>query len=162
MWPLKESPTMDPKATSSPVVARGAVAAEEPRVPERGGPGQRKPPTDPDVAVEQILALLSEDRYRSARELAREACRRFPENARIRDTWAIFDNRGKATAGPKASEPKRTAEFEWLRKPPESVRGKWVALVGSELVGVADVLSELAEALRSRTFSRRPLIHYVD
>lgn len=159
---MQELPTMDPKATSSPVVARGAATAERSSVAERGGTGQRKPPTDPDAAVEQILALLSEDRYRSARELAMEARRCFPEHTRVRDTWAIFDNRGKATAGPKASEPKRTAEFEWLREPPESVRGKWVALVGSELVGVADVLSELAEALRSRTFSRRPLIHYVD
>lgn len=119
------------------------------------------PDADPDAIVDQILALLSEDRYPSARRLAAEAVARHPGHARVRNAWAIFDPHGKATVASEASERNRAEEFEWLRQPPESARGKWVALVGSDMVAAADTLVQLVESLRRQELSKTPLVHYI-
>lgn len=117
---------------------------------------------DPDTAVDKILALLSEDRYQTARQTAAEAVGRFPEHPRVREAWGIFEIRGKASVGTGGPEPSRSAEFDWLRKAPESLRGQWVALVGKDLVGSADTLEELTRSLAGKTFSRTPLVHRID
>ncbi len=56
----------------------------------------------------------------------------------------------------------RAEELEWLRNPPESVRGKWVALVGKEVVATADALAEVMESLKSMTLPKTPLVHRID
>ncbi len=154
----------DQHSPSPPIVARGAVSTRGGGLP-RGTRGQRPllaPDSDPDAAVEKILALLSEERFQTARRLAAETVARFPDHARVERAWAIFDTRGKATVGKGGPEPSRSEEFEWLRHPPESARGKWVALVGSEMVGSAETLGELAQSLRSEIFDRTPLVHRID
>ncbi len=40
-------------------------------------------------------------------------------------------------------------ELEQLRNPPDEYRGKWVAVIGPEIVGVADSLKELVARLPS-------------
>jgi len=117
---------------------------------------------DPDDVVDEILALLSEERYPSARRLAARARARFPDHARVRNIWTIFDTQGKATLGPEASEPPREEEFEWLRHPPASVRGKWVALFGSEMIDAAETLIDLERSLRVKKLAKSALVHYVD
>ncbi len=56
----------------------------------------------------------------------------------------------------------RTEELEWLRNPPESVRGKWVALVGNEMVAAAEALAEVMESVKSMNLPKIPLVHRVD
>ncbi len=72
------------------------------------------------------------------------------------------DNRSKAVAGPSASEPSRERELKWLRQPPESARGKWVALLGGELIGAPETLVELEESLRSIDLAKPALAHHID
>jgi hypothetical protein len=55
----------------------------------------------------------------------------------------------------------RTREWNWLRRHSEDYRGKWVAVLGDELVASADVLSDLLEVLRERPLLHRPLIHRI-
>lgn len=109
---------------------------------------------DPDSAVDRILALLSEGRFSAARRVAAEARKTFPDHSRVQNAWSIFDRRGKATVGEATSEPSREAELEWLSRPPESVRGKWVALQGRELVDSAETLKELQESLAAKDLPR--------
>jgi len=46
--------------------------------------------------------------------------------------------------------------------PPESVRGRWVGLVGGELVGASESLAELVENLRDRGLAEKALVHLVE
>jgi hypothetical protein len=62
---------------------------------------------------------------------------------------------------PIGPQPSTHEEFAWLKSPPEWAYGKWVALVGSEAVAVADTLAEVDEILSSKTLAKTPLIHHV-
>ena len=117
---------------------------------------------DPDAVAQEVLALLGKERYRSARSLAAEALARFPDHARVRGIWGIFENRGKAKISPLGAQPSTDEEFEWLKHPPEWAAGKWVALVGSEAVASADTLAELEEAIDSMNLPKMPLAARID
>lgn len=122
-----------------------------------------KSDSDPETVVEEILALLSTERYQSARRLAAAARKRFPEHVRVERAWSIFDNRGKARAVPARSKPRsRKEELRWLRNPPESARGKWVALLGSEVVGLSESLEELTETIKPMDLPHPALVHYIE
>jgi hypothetical protein len=150
----------DSDASSKAMIARPADAAGG--AATQSSPASRgSPDVDPDSMAEQILGLLTDERFDAARKLAVAAASRFPGHARLQGLRGIFDNRGKAVPRP-GHEPGRKEEFQWLRNPPETVRGKWVALVGSEMVGAADTLDKLIETLESKKLTRRPLVHQVD
>ncbi len=121
------------------------------------------PDADPNTVVDEILALLSAERYQSARRLAAAALERFPEHVRVERAWSIFEKRGKARAVPGRLAPKsRKEELRWLRNPPESARGKWVALLGSEVVGMSESLAELTEKIRPMDLPHSALVHYIE
>lgn len=150
----------DRDKTSKAMLARPADSAAGIVMPSL--PASRLPAdADPDSMADRILTLLTDERFDAARQLAAAAVSRFPQHPRLQGLQGIFDNRGKAV--PRlGNEPGRKEEFQWLRNPPESARGKWVALVGSEMVGAADTLEKLIENLESKKLTRRPLVHQVD
>ncbi len=152
----------DSQTPPSPMLAQGAeTAAGSPsRLPDTDPEARLSPGVDPDRAVEDILSLLSQERFQTARRRAAEAVARFPAHRRVANVWRIFDHRSEATRRP-ATEPNRREEMAWLRNPPDSVRGQWVALVGSEMVAKADTLPELAELLGSETLPKPALVHRV-
>ncbi len=145
----------EPDGSSSSGRSRRAAAAD---AESRLAPG-----TSPEEAIERIRALLGAGSYLSARQVAREASRRFPEHAGVRRISGVFDTRGKATVRPNGPrQPDRREEFDWLRDPPAWARGKWVALVGAEVVAAGESLAELERKLRTLEIAKRPLVHRVD
>ncbi len=133
------------------------TSSERPRQRE----DQRLPPARrPDDMLKRIRAHLVEGRYRTAQRLAGEAVARFPEHPEIR-TMNRGLNEWKVRTRP-ASGQGRAEELEWLRNPPESARGKWVALVGSRLVAAGEALAEVMESLKSMDLPKTPLVHRVD
>lgn len=110
------------------------------------------PESRPEDVFELLRELIETDQVGKARQLTREAVRRFPDHDRIRLAKRVL-NDGKASSNPYV-QPTATAEFEWLDDPPEEARGKWIALVGSELVAMADCLDELMAALKTRNLQR--------
>jgi len=144
----------------SPMVARSShpvtstVTASSPR-PFRGDCPSLPPDAQPDAVLAEIRSHLFEGSYGTAQSLAKAAASRFPEHPEI-----CTMNRGlndwRATTRP-ATGVDRTEEREWLRNPPESARGKWVALVGNEMVSSAHTLAEVVESLRSKHLPKRPL-----
>jgi len=115
---------------------------------------------DPEAVLDQIRSLLTDDFF-AARELALAAAARFPQHEGIQNASRIL-NDGKSTVSKRGPRPSHRRDFEWLRNPPESVRGKWVALVGGKLVDSAKTLAELADSLRSHKFPTTPLVHRID
>ena len=148
-----------------PILARGAgpgvpTASTEPQGPPEGT--SLEPDADPDAVVDEILALLGKERFRSARRLAAEALAQFPDHARLRRAWAIFDNRGKAKISPLGPQGSTHEEFEWLKRTPEWAAGKWVALVGSEAVASSDTHGELMDTLATMDLPKLPLVVRID
>lgn len=119
------------------------------------------PDAGPDTVSDEILVLLDQEKFKTARQMAAEALDRFPGHTRVRKIWGLFDNRGKAVVRP-GNEPGTDEEFAWLADPPKWARGKWIALVDSEAVASADTLAEVLESLRTMTLAKRPLVHRID
>ncbi len=117
----------------------------------------------PDARPEDVFALLRSlietDQINRARRLTREAAERFPGNDKIRLAKRILAD-AKATPN-RYAQPTATAEIEWLANPPEEARGKWVALIGSDLVGTADSADELRRSLRGRSFEHYPVVQHL-
>lgn len=147
---------------SEPMVAKAADAAGGVTRSSEPEPASLPQDADPDAVVDRILALLDDNRYKTARQLAAEAVARFPDHKRVQGAWSIFENRGKARVAKGGPEPSTHEEFEWLKNPPEWAHGKWVALVGSEAVAAADTLAEVVETLRSKKLPKTPLIHRIE
>jgi len=157
---------MDPThGPSSPMIARSLDSAKSTALRSSSKPRPEEeasipPHAQPDAVVDEIREHLLEGRFRSAQGLAKAAAARFPEHPEIRklnrglNEWTA---RTKPASGRDMSE-----EFAWLCHPPVSTRGKWVALIGSEMVGAADTLAELVEYLRSESLPEEPLVHRID
>lgn len=113
-----------------------------------------------DAALEEIRAHLGEGRYSTAQRLAKGAVARFPDHPGLRTMNRGLNERRVRTRP--ATGQGRTEELEWLRDPPESARGKWVALVGNQVVATAEALAEVMESLKSMNLPKTPLVHRVD
>lgn len=109
--------------------------------------------------LELLRQLIAKDQVTAARRLLDDAGRRFPDDAGIRLARRVLAE-GTATSSPFV-QPTATAEVEWLNEPPEEVRGKWVALIGSQLLGMADSADELMASLRSKNLQQLPVVQYI-
>jgi hypothetical protein len=109
---------------------------------------------EPLSVEEEVRALLEEGRISEARKLVDTGGDQLPES--LREIFAPprirrVDERGVD----------RTPEYNWLKANGPAYAGKWVALVGDDLVGCEDVLEELLAKLDQRRFNRRPLLHHL-
>ncbi len=155
---------MDPRPTSpNPMAARSSQAAGgavSSVPPDRGVETMIAPGAQADAVHQEIRTHLGEGRYRKAQRLAKEAAARFPDHPGIRtmnrglNDWRVTTHT--------ATGVDRTEEYAWMRNPPESVRGKWVALVGSEVAAAADTLAEVIEILRPRQLPKPALMLRVE
>ena len=132
---------MDPRAIQAK--ARdgqgGAAAVGE---PPKGG--KRRSPA---ALLAEVRRLLRDGEIYDARELAAEAVRDHPDHADLLCIHEVL-NVGRARRRPATGRSTRE-DLEWLRDPPDEYRGKWVALIGREVVGAAATLKELVAGLPS-------------
>ncbi len=113
----------------------------------------------PEEVFDRLRQLIEEGRITEARRLTVEAARRFPDHPRVRLAKRVL-NDGKATSNPWV-QPTATAEIAWLDDPPDEARGKWVALIGGELVGIADSAKKLVESLALKDHRQLPVVQYI-
>lgn len=135
-------------------------------------------PTLPDFDRRQ--RELPEDKPRQTGSLSNypyaRAIRLLLEQGRILDAQKLFEfakdliqdpKLHKALAPPqiKTSSKRdvdRSAEFRWLDLNGARFRGKWVALLGEELVASAETLRELLVQIKAVPQEGKPLVHHVD
>jgi len=126
----------------------------------RSGKALIQPAADPEAVLSEIRRLITH-RPDRARRLAAEAVIRFPEHARIRSANSVL-NDPQQPMEKTPPEPPTDEEFEWLKNAPDAVRGKWVALSGSELLVADEELKSLMANLRTEYPDRRALVHYIE
>ena len=152
---------MTHKKTSSPMQAQPASAAAS-RVARSSRTARKlRLPSGatPEEFLELLRRLIADDQIGEARRQLVEAVRRFPGNPEIRLAQRVLGE-GETSPNPFVQST-AGAEIEWLREPPPEARGKWIALIGSQLVGMADSADELMSSLRSERFEQLPVVQYV-
>lgn len=110
----------------------------------------------PDIE-QQIVALLAEGQIWEAQELLKSAGDRIPADSKLREVLGPARVLGRSPA----RDFDRSAEFRWLKTNWEAYEGKWVALVGEDLVACTDTLKELLACLAELQLDRKPLIHHL-
>jgi uncharacterized protein DUF5678 len=105
---------------------------------------------------EQIRSLLAEGRIMEAQNLFNTSGDLLPVDSKLREILSpprtrLVDMR----------DVDRSAEFHWLKTQADAYQGKWVALVGENLVASCDSLKDLLAEIRSQQFERTPLIHHL-
>ena len=94
-----------------------------------------------------IRRLLDDGEIYDARRLAAAAAREHPDHPALLRLHEVL-NIGRSQRGPATGRSIRE-DLEGLRDPPEEYRGKWVALIGKNVVGAAATLKELVAGLPS-------------
>ncbi len=117
------------------------------------------PDARPEDVLERLRQLVAEGQLTAVRQLTVEASHRFPDHEKIQLARRVFCE-AEATPNPFV-QPTTTAEIEWLNDPPEKTRGKWVALVGSELVGLAETFEDLIKQLEGKNLQQLPLVQQI-
>jgi hypothetical protein len=110
----------------------------------------------PDIE-QQIRDLLAEGRIWEAQELLKSAGGdQAPVDPKLRELLAPMRIRKSAI-----KDFDRSAEFHWLKTNWEEYQGKWVALLGEDLLASSDTLEELRTHLAELNPKRRPLVHHL-
>ncbi len=87
------------------------------------------------------LALTTQD-FPLARELAAVGHERYPEQSELATlNYVLAPPVAKAVTP--ASRPDMQADFDWLRENRERFQGRWVALLGGQLLATADTVADL-------------------
>ncbi len=109
----------------------------------------------PDVE-QQIRSLLAEGQIWEAQQLLKSVGEDIPMDPKLRDVLGPARVRKSAI-----KDFDRSAEFHWLKTNWEAYQGKWVALLGEDLLASTDTLQELRVRLAELHPKRRPLIHHL-
>lgn len=109
----------------------------------------------PDIE-QQILSLLAEGQIWEAQELLKSAGDRVPADSKLRKVLGP----PRITRSP-VKGVDRSAEFHWLKTKAAEYEGKWVALVGENLVASSDTLKELLSRLAELQLEQKALIHHL-
>lgn len=111
--------------------------------------------------VAAIESLLQSQQFLAARQVAARAAK-----AHSGHPWLELANRvlnpTRIAARPSSDNGiDRSKELDWLRSRSSEHRGKWVALLGDELIACADSFDEVLREVRSRDLADHPLVHRI-
>jgi hypothetical protein len=114
--------------------------------------------TEDQAGVEQqIRSLLAAGQIWEAQQLLKSAGDDVPMDPKLREVLGPARVLGTSPV----RDFDRSAEFRWLRANWEEYQGKWVALLGEDLLASSDTVEELRAYLARLDPKRRPLIHHL-
>ncbi|HEX9730694.1 MAG TPA: DUF5678 domain-containing protein [Thermoanaerobaculia bacterium] len=111
-----------------------------------------------EMAV-SIRTFLDQQQLSKARQTAASAAKDHPDHPWLVQADRVL-NPDRIVTRP-ARGKGRTREFTWLRRNADAYRGRWVALLGDELITSAETFQDVQRAVRERTLDSPPLVHYV-
>lgn len=111
-------------------------------------------------ALDRARSFLTQGQLTEARQFLEDAVRDFPADESLRALAKIV-SRNKATPLP-IKFPRRDQDFRWLKANREQYKGKWVALLGGDLLAVGGSMKEVLSAIRAQQIQGAPLVHKVE
>ena len=122
-----------------------------------GAPLRQMPSQESTEVVERrIRSLVEEGRILEARDLLAAVGPDAPIDPHLRTVLSPPKARKSDE-----QDVDRSPEFRWLKEHWAEYDGKWVALVGENLVASCNTLKELLARLDCLQFEREPLIHHL-
>jgi hypothetical protein len=115
--------------------------------------------TGSEAAIAKVRSLLGSQQFLAAQREAAVGTDAFPGDPWLRRANKVL-NPGTAVRVPSGG-PKRSAEFEWLRRNSAAYRGQWVALDGADLLAADEELEVVLRGLRTRHRDVKPLVHHI-
>jgi len=109
-----------------------------------------------------IRSLLESQRFAEARQAAARAAGLFPDHPWLRQADRVLNPSGVTVVPARDRDTDRRKEYDWLRRHQAEYRGRWVALLGDELIACSDSFDEVLGAVRARELKARPLVHRVE
>ena len=114
---------------------------------------------EPGAIVKRIRQLLGEGQLQDARSLVNQALQTYPnEPELLRIQRLITPGRVTSMAD---CYPDRKTEFNWIACNRVKHRGKWVALIGEQVIAMEDDAEALMQALKHQDLSTSPLVHHL-
>jgi len=114
---------------------------------------------DPIVIAREVRQLLGEGQLQEARKLIVDALRIHPTHAELLKLQQVVAP-GRVIHQP-GRYPNRTAELDWIARHRSQYQGKWVALVGQEVVALEDDAKALLNKLQQQHLTETPLVHHL-
>lgn len=112
----------------------------------------------PTVELAYAKQLLEHEQVTDARAFLERAIRKYPEDERLRKLHrAIAPGRVERRV---THYPDRTIEATWIQAHRVQYRGKWVALLGEQVLGIGDDLQTVLRLVREHQLDEPPLIHH--
>jgi len=108
----------------------------------------------------RIQKLIEEDRVGAARKLVEEALRENPSDPTLLG-WKEVLAPGRVF-GRRPVNLEGTAEQKWFASHAGQYKGRWVAVLGEELLAHAPTLQELSTKLKTLTPKSLPVIHHFE
>jgi len=150
-------PAMEMLAREVPAPA--STLAAKP-VDARARPESPKPEHDIRPFVLAVRTLIENERLTAARQMIDAAPAYILSDllvARLRSVLAP-----PVVKRVQKRDVDRSREYEWLRTHGNEHRGRWVALVGPNLLASAPTLGQLRQQLQDMALPNAPLLHRVD
>jgi hypothetical protein len=132
-----------------------------PKADETMAQALRKPTQEETRSYrDRIRELVEQDRVGAARALLAEALEHSDSGEDL-SLWREILAPARVSKSSKERDFDRSPEMHWLAQHGREYRGKWVALLGEELLAHSTSLKTVVAALEKNKPKRRPLLHYI-
>ncbi len=120
--------------------------------------GQLGLKSGPTVELAYAKKLLEHEQVATARALLERAVSRYPQDERLRNLYrAIAPGR---VVRQDVHYRDQAIEAAWIQTHRIQYRGKWVALLGEQVLGIGDDLQTILGCIREHHLDDPPLIHH--
>jgi hypothetical protein len=137
------------------------MSKRSPKADETMAQALRKPTQEETRSYrDRIRELVEQDRVGAARALLAEAVEHSDSGEDL-SLWREILAPARVSKSSKERDFDRSPEMHWLAQHGGEYQGKWVALLGEELLAHSTSLKTVVAALEKNKPKRRPLLHYI-
>ena len=115
--------------------------------------------SNPAVIAKKIRALLGEGQLKAAQIMLERALQYHPGDAELIHLQDVISP-GSITSV-SGNSPNIKAELDWIADHREQYRGKWVALIGKQVIAIEDDAKQLLSKLKDKKTPESPFVHHL-
>ena len=160
--PLREDPTNKHGTGASfggtRIIVNPVESPQEPSKPTLLGHLTAEPGSAFELMY--VKYLLGEGRVTMAREMLQRILQQYPADEKLLHLYNAIAPGKVVRTNMHYSD--RTLEMDWIRVNSSVYRGKWIALLGANVIGIGDDLKSVLRMVQEQQPHATPLIHHLD